>query len=188
MSRFIAFLRALNTGKNRTVTMAFLRQVFTSLGFSNVATVFGSGNVVLETGEQDPRFIEKKIENELNEALGYPIATLLRNEIELTSIAADQPFPQSAVDTADEFNIIFLAGIPDEEIRQKVQALKTATDEFIVHDREIYWLRHKKPGQSNFQTIPLEKAIPGPFTIRTRHVVTIINSKYFGNPKITPLK
>ncbi len=49
MFRFIAFLRAINVGRDRTVKMRSLRQVFESLGFSKVATFIASGNVVFET-------------------------------------------------------------------------------------------------------------------------------------------
>lgn len=49
MVRCIALLRAINAGKGRTVKMQPLRQLFESLGFSNVATFAASGNVVFET-------------------------------------------------------------------------------------------------------------------------------------------
>ncbi len=178
MAQFIAFLRALNTGKNRTITMASLRQVFESLGFSGVATAFSSGNVVFETYEQNASALEEKIEKGLREAQGLNIATFVRTDLELAAIAAYQPFPQPVVGTADEFNIIFLDEMADEETTRNVLALKTAVDEFIVHGREIYWLRHKKPGEVSFSPVPLGKAIRGSFTIRTANVVTRIAKKH----------
>ena len=49
MPRYIAFLRAINVGGHNTVKMDFLRQLFESLGFSNVETFIASGNIVFET-------------------------------------------------------------------------------------------------------------------------------------------
>jgi uncharacterized protein (DUF1697 family) len=63
-------------------------------------------------------------------------------------------------------NVIFLADPPDGQTRQRVLSLKSATDEFRVRGREIYWLRRKKPGQSTYATVPLERALRQPFTIR----------------------
>ena len=65
MFRFIAFLRAINVGRGRTVKMRSLRQVFESLGFSEVATFIASGNVVFETRTKKSQMLERKIERGL---------------------------------------------------------------------------------------------------------------------------
>ncbi len=176
--RYIAFLRALNTGKNRTVTMASIRQIFASLGFSGAVTAYTSGNVVFEAGEADSTALERMIEKGLLNGLGLDIATFVRRDAELSAIANYQPFSQQAIDGADEFNIIFLVDALDEETCQKVLALKTDADEFAFHGREIYWLRNKKPGSINFSTVPLGRAIRGPFTIRSANTVKRIAQKY----------
>lgn len=69
MSRFIAFLRAINVG-GHTVKMNDLRQLFEFLGFSGVETFIASGNVVFETASRNARALERKIEKKLGEVLG----------------------------------------------------------------------------------------------------------------------
>src|SRR6266545_8287478 len=130
MSRFIAFLRAINVGGGRTVKMDPLRQLFESLGFSGVTTFIASGNVVFETTTKNAKTLERKIEQRLREALGYDVAAFIRTDAELAEIANYQPFRQSEIDAAAEFNIIFLAETLDEKVTQKVLALRTDTDEF----------------------------------------------------------
>ena len=98
--------------------------------------------------------------------MGYEVAAFIRTEAELAEIANYKPFSQSKVDTAAGFNIIFLADIVNENSKEKVLALRTDTDEFHVHGREIYWLRRQKQSGSRFSTVPLEKAVGKPFTIR----------------------
>ena len=87
MSRFIAFLRAINVGRGRTVKMHSLRTVFESLGFSSVATFIASGNVVFETTTKKSRTLERKIEKSLKEALGYEVRPFVRGAAELANIA-----------------------------------------------------------------------------------------------------
>ncbi len=178
MSRFIAFLRALNTGKNRSVTMPAIRQVFDSLGFSNVSTAFVSGNVIFDSNEHDARALETTIEKGLWNALGFAIPTFIRSDSELARVAAYRPFSQPEIAAAAEFNIIFLAEMPDDETRHNLPALQPDTNQFVVHGREIYWLRHKKPGETYFSTLPLAKAIQGLFTIRSANTITKIAQKY----------
>jgi uncharacterized protein (DUF1697 family) len=59
MSRFIAFLRAINVG-GHTVKMDDLRQLFEALGFSGVETFIASGNVVFETNARKVKALDKE--------------------------------------------------------------------------------------------------------------------------------
>jgi len=40
-----------------------------------------------------------------------------------------------------------------------MRSLRTDTDEFHVHGREIYWLRRKKQDGSTFSSVPLNKRL-----------------------------
>lgn len=60
MTRYIAFLRAINVGGGRSVTMEVLRRIFRALGFSEVASFLASGNIVFETTGGNTRTLEKR--------------------------------------------------------------------------------------------------------------------------------
>ena len=158
--------------------MASIRQVFESLNYSSVATIFVSGNVVFEAQAQSNRALEIQIEERLRETLGLEIATFIRTDAELAAIAANKPFAQSEIDAAGEFNIIFLGETLVEESRPKLMALARDENVFHIHGREIYWLRRKKLEKTTFSTVPLVKVIRHPFTIRTSKIVTKIALKY----------
>jgi uncharacterized protein (DUF1697 family) len=158
--------------------MESLRQVFESLGFSKVTTFIASGNVVFETTTENAKSLEKKIEKRLQEALGYEVAAFIRTEAELADIATYRPFPRSKIDAAAEFTIIFLPDTADERSKQKVMALRTDKDEFHVRGREIYWLRRRRPSGSTFSSVPLEKTLRRPFTIRGASTVKKMVLKY----------
>jgi uncharacterized protein (DUF1697 family) len=96
----------------------------------------------------------------------------------LAKIAKYKPFQQSKIETATEFNIIFLTNTLDEKLKQKVMALRTETNEFHAHGREIYWLRRQKPSGSTFSTVPLEKTLGRPFTIRAARTIRRLAANY----------
>jgi len=177
MCRFIAFLRAINAGRGRTVKMQSLRQVFESLGFSRVVTFIASGNVIFETTTKNTKTLERKVEKRLREVLGYEVPTFIRREAELAKIANYQPFRKLKLD-AVSINIIFLADRLDQRFKQRVRELRTKTDAFQVNGREIYWLRRRKQSGSPFSTVPLEKTLSRPFTIRGANTIKKIASKY----------
>ena len=68
--------------------MARLRELFASLGLSDVATVIASGNVLFTTRSGRTDQLERRIETHLYLALGYEVATFLRRAGELVEIVS----------------------------------------------------------------------------------------------------
>jgi uncharacterized protein (DUF1697 family) len=175
MTRYIAFLRAINVG-GHVVKMDLLRGLFESLGFSNVETFIASGNVLFETNlNSNP---EKKIESKLRAALGYDVATFIRTDAELKAVANYKAFAQSQLEAATAFNVAFLKESLDDNSNQKVMALRTDIDDFHVHERELYWLCQKKQSDSTFSNAVLEKTLGKPSTIRGVNTIQKIAAKY----------
>lgn len=181
MSRFIAFLRAVNVG-GHTVKMDALRSLFKSLGFTGVETFIASGNVVFETTPQETRLLEAQIERRLRAALGYEVATFIRSAAELADIARYQPFPPSDLEAAAALNIAFLADRLDDGAVQKLMALQTDIDDFHVHEREIYWLCRKKQSESTFSNAVLEKTLRRQATLRGVNTIQKMAAKYASAP------
>ena len=177
MSKHIAFLRAINVG-GHNVKMDFLRQLFESLGFSNVETFIASGNIIFDAKAGNVKALEKKIETCLHEALGYEVATFIRTDAELTEIVSYRPFPQSKLDSAMALNIGFLAEPLDDSTKQKLMSLQTDIDDFHTHGREIYWLCKKKQSDSKISNVVIEKKLGVMTTLRGVNTVKKIAEKY----------
>ena len=177
MSKHIAFLRAINVG-GHTVKMDALRQLFESLGFSNVETFIASGNVIFEAKAGNVKTLEKKIETCLKESLGYEVATFIRTDAEVVEIAKYKPFPQSQLDMANALNIGFLADPLNDLAIQKLMSLQTEIDDFHIHGREIYWLCKKKQSDSKISNVAIEKALGVKSTLRGVNTVKKLAEKY----------
>lgn len=177
MSRYIAFLRAINVS-GHNVKMDHLRQLFESLGFSNVETFIASGNVIFDAKTVNTKLLEKKIEDKLQEALGYEVPTFIRTDTELSEISKYQPFPQSQMDTATAFNIFFLANTLDESSKQKLMTLQTEIDDLHIHGREIYWLCRKRQSDSKVSNAVIEKKLGIKSTLRGVNTVNKLAEKY----------
>jgi len=179
MSRFIAFLRAINVG-GHTVKMDDLRQIFESLGLSEVETFIASGNVVFETHSESVPALEREIEAGLRERLGYEVATFVRTDSELATIASYQPFATAQLEAAVALNIAFLGRPLEAETQQELARLKTDIDDFHVHGREVYWLCRKRQSESTFSNAVLEKTAGMPSTLRGVNTVQKMAAKYAG--------
>ena len=177
MKKLIAFLRAINVG-GRTVKMDRLREIFETMGFSNVETFIASGNVIFETKAKDVGKLEKTIEKELKEKLGFEVVTFIRSDSELAGIADYKPYSKSKIDSATALNVVFLSEPLDAKSKRLVMALKTDIDDFHVHGREVYWLCLKKQSESKFSNNLLEKTLGMKSTMRGMNTVMKMAKKY----------
>ena len=182
MSRYIAFLRAINVG-GHTVKMETLRDLFAGLGFAGVETFIASGNVIFESKSARTGALEKQIGKRLEAALGYAVAVFLRTDAELAAISAYQPFNPSALKTAPALNIALLTGPLSASAQEALMTLKTAIDDFHVHGREVYWLCRKKQSESTFSNAVFERTIRAQATFRSASTVAKLAAKYrLGGP------
>lgn len=135
--------------------------------------------MVFETNSKNARELKTRIEAALHSRLGYEAAAFLRTGSQLREIVGYKPFPKSKLGPKATVHVIFMDTPLERQSSQNVKALRTEFDEYRELGREIYWLRSRKPGASPYTTIPLEKALRTPFTIRSQQTVMKIYSKYF---------
>lgn len=175
----MAFLRAVNVG-GRVVKMEALRKVFESMRFANVATFIASGNVVFDSSSSAASNLEHAIEERLQKAFGYQVATFLRSVADLTEVARHRTFKTVEAEAGSSLYIIFLRDEPDSEAKRKVAAFSTDTDKLCVKGREVYWLCRTNLQESRFSGAALEKTLRGPATMRNATTVRRIVAKYCG--------
>jgi uncharacterized protein (DUF1697 family) len=176
MAKYVAFLRAINVG-GHTVKMDHLRGLFESLGFTEVATVIASGNVIFTSTSRSAPALEKKIEDHLQQALGYEVITFVRTTSELKAIARCRSFDASEIDAAgNALYIGFLKASPSGDVPQRLASLATEDDRFHFSGREMYWLRRKKLSDSRLSGPLLEKTLAMRTTLRNSTTVKRIAS------------
>lgn len=72
--------------------MPALRRAFEAAGFTDVATVIGSGNVLFGASAGAPAALERKAEAAMDEMLGRSFVTIVRPVAALARIIAADPF------------------------------------------------------------------------------------------------
>ena len=178
MPKYVAFLRAINVG-GHNVKMDHLRGLFETMRLSNVETFIASGNVIFDSPAKTAPKLESKIEQYLQTALGYSVATFIRSTSEVAEIAAYKPFADSELNA--ETHILYIgfgATTPTPEAKRKLASLATRVDDLHTSGREVYWLRRLEIGQSMFSGTLLEKTLGMQLTLRNCTTVKKIAAKY----------
>ena len=175
MPLYFAFLRAINVG-GHVVKMDALRRLFADMGFANVETFIASGNVIFKSAARNAATLERKIEKELEAALGYEVTTFLRTASELQAVAAQRPFGRPGAD--EVVYVAFMRAAPKATARAAVIALANAAHEFRFEGRELYWLRRRVLDDGRYSGAFLERALKAPITVRNANTVEKMAARY----------
>lgn len=181
MTRYFAFLRALNVG-GHTVKMTELATEFESLGYRAVETFISSGNVIFEAtgrGSTSSSALERRIEARLLETLGYEVRTFLRTDAELLAAHHTVPFPDVVGRDGDTMQVGFLPDAPPGSVGEAVAALSDDHEHLVVIGRELYWLIHGTSLDTSVKPGALKRAFDGmPLTARNIKTVRRLVTKY----------
>ncbi|MBI3150706.1 MAG: DUF1697 domain-containing protein [Chloroflexi bacterium] len=174
MTKFVAFLRAINVGGTKIIKMDDLRKMFESFGLSNVQTYIQSGNVIFEAKESAG--LEAKIEKHLEKALGYKVETFLRTMDEVKKIAGKPAFEPQGDET---LHVVFLRSRQsvDKKSEQNLLSLGSEADDFVIKGSEVYNLRRDRD-KSIFSNNFIEKILKVEATTRNITTLRKIIEKY----------
>ena len=183
MTRYIAFLRAINVG-GHVVKMDALRGHLLRPRPLERRDLHRQRQRDLRIPRSSAaRRSNKKIEASLESALGYPVSTFLRTDAEIHAIASHQPFPLDLMKEARTAAVGFLAAPLSPAAAKSLFALKTEFDDFHLHARELYWCSRAKQSESTFSNRVCERAIQCPTTFRNLNTIARLAAKYAANPR-----
>lgn len=177
MTRYVAFLRAINVG-GHVVKSDALKSVFASLKLEKVETFLASGNVIFNTPRKDAKALAAEIAAALEKRLGYAVETFLRTDAEVPAVASCVPFSADAVAEAPTFCIGFMSAKVTAEAEAKVRRLLPEGDELVLRGTEYYWLGRQKQSESKFSAAVFEKAAGMKVTMRGRGTLQKLAAKY----------
>lgn len=175
-ARWVALLRGINVGGHR-VKMDRLRELFSELALSDVASFIASGNVIFTGPGGDRAGLEATISAHLESALGFEVATFLRTPAELAAVAAFEPDPDAR--EPETVHVIFHRAPLGDGTRRAIRALESGSDRFAFEGRETYWLIRGKLSESPLFGGDVTRALAGvPHTMRNLGSVRKLVAKH----------
>lgn len=167
MAKNVALLRGINVGTAKSIGMSELASVFTALGYSDVATVLRSGNVVFRSDEPLGHGASEAIESAVLRATGVQSSVLLLDSAAFSAIVAADPLQGVATDGSKSF-VTFVTAMPPRVERPDAAVL--APEILAVGPAAIYqWM----PAGSLATRVPRSfwKQFDAPVTARNWNTV-----------------
>ena len=105
MTRYVALLRGINVGRNKRIAMADLRELLTSLGYTDARTLLQSGNAVFTASGRTTGPIEQAIERAIADRFSFDVRVLVRTAEQFAAAVGANPLP---VPDGSRFLVSFL--------------------------------------------------------------------------------
>lgn len=122
MPAYVAMLRGINVSGHNAIKMERLRGLCNSLGFDDVETHVQSGNIVFQTGIENPAALSKLIGETILQSFGFDAPVIVRTSKEMRNVIANNPFLKEKGIDSSKLHVTFLS-----ETEQRGSAKKTGT-------------------------------------------------------------
>jgi uncharacterized protein (DUF1697 family) len=116
--------------------MADLRELLEGQGYEDVRTHLQSGNVVLSS-TLSPRQLERRLERQLAERLGFDISVIVRTRAELAKVVERNPLGSVATDGSRHV-VSFLSQRLPAAVARELEAADVAPERVAISGREIF--------------------------------------------------
>ena len=159
MPIFIAMLRGINVGGQKSVKMELLRASFTALGFNDVKTYVQSGNVIFGATDDSATALSKKIERKILGDFRFHVPVFLRTAEEMETTVRRNPFLKDAAIDPSKLHVTFLASAPPKAAHKKLQPLAVCEEQFHITGRDVYLHCPNGYGTTKLSNTAIEKKL-----------------------------
>jgi uncharacterized protein (DUF1697 family) len=164
--RYVALLRGINVGGQKSIKMTDLKNAFEALGFGNVKTYVQSGNVIFDAEPSDTSKLAGYIEDMVSRTYGFQVKTMIRTEDELAGIVCNNPFTKDPDLDQDKLHVTFLSDRPESNTVAALAVKKEENEQFSIIGREVYLYCPNGYGNTKLNNVLFEKKLNAIATTR----------------------
>lgn len=159
MTTFLSLLRGINVGPHKTVKMEDLVAIYESLGLVHVRTYLRSGNVLFDSGADNPLELATMLGDSITRGLGFSVQVIIRTDDELQYIVTHNPFLEREDHDLRALHVTFLSGLPSERSIGEASKIQDETDKFEIRGKEVYLFCPNGYGRTRFSNTFFEKKL-----------------------------
>lgn len=135
--RYVVLPRGINVGRHNRVPMADLRSRLVGEGYSEVATVLASGNVILTSDSEGPGEVARSVGRLLSDHFNVEVPCLVRTADQVREVLERNPMREVATDPA-RYLVNFLSEEPDPGTVEALLAEDHGRQALAVEGAEAY--------------------------------------------------
>ena len=172
MTTHLALLRGINVSGHNMIKMEALKTTLEAIGFQNVQTYIQSGNVFVDTDEENASAVGFKIKQEIFKVFGHEVPIVVVNKEDLAVCFQNNPYlKEKDVDTKKLYVAFVSTTLRSDSINDlKISQFKP--DEASIDSNKIYVKYAVGAGKTRFDQKYIEKKLNVIATMRNWNTVT----------------
>ena len=135
--RYLVMLRGINVGTRNRVPMAELRSKLADKGYTDVATVLQSGNVIVSTESDRPEGVAGAVQRLLSDVFDVNVPCVVRKADQVRGVLERNPL-QEVVSDPSRYLVNFLSDEPDPEVVRALLEEDHSPEAIAIEGTEAY--------------------------------------------------
>lgn len=178
MTKHLALLRGINVSGHNMIKMEALKKMLENMGFQNVETYIQSGNVFVDSEDENAASVGFKIKLEIAKVFGHDVPVVMVTKSDLELCFNNNPYlKEKDCDTKK----LYVAFISKELSSLALNDLKISNfkpDEAAIDASRIYIKYAIGAGKTKLDQKYIEKKLNATATIRNWNTVTKLLEMY----------
>jgi len=172
MTTHLALLRGINVSGHNMIKMEVLKTTLEAVGFKNVQTYIQSGNVFVDTEEENPAKVGFTIKQELFKTLGLEVPVVVIGKSDLEACFANNSFLKEKEVDLKKLYVAFVSMELKSNSINDLKMSQVKPDEAQIDGSRIYIKYAVGAGKTRFDQKYIEKKLNLIATIRNWNTVT----------------
>lgn len=174
MTTHLALLRGINVSGHKMINMVALKKALEAIGFQNVVTYIQSGNVFVDTEEENPAKVGFMIKQQIFKEFGHDVPVIVIGKEDLQACLDRNEFlNDEGVDLKKLYVSFISSELPDNMITQlNLNFIKP--DEIQLDGKRIYLKYDISPAKTRLDNKWIEKNMNVTSTTRNWNTVNTL--------------
>lgn len=178
MTTHLALLRGINVSGHNMIKMDILKTILESTGFQNVQTYIQSGNVFVDSEEENAAAIGFKIKQEIFKNLGLDVPVVVIGKSDLEACFKNNLFFKEPNLDIKKLYVAFISSTLRSNNINDLKMSQVKPDEASIDASRIYIKYAVGAGKTKFDQKYIEKKLNVTATIRNWNTVTQLLQLY----------
>ena len=169
--KHLALLRGINVSGHNMIKMDTLKSLLETLGYQNIETYIQSGNVFLETSEENPNSIGFAIKQEIYKQLGLDVPVIVISKSDLEKCLTNNPFFKDKNAVTKKLYVAFISKELNNNALNDLKISQFKPDEAFIDGNRIYTKLETGAGSTKLTQKYIEKKLNVITTVRNWNTV-----------------
>jgi len=178
MTTHLALLRGINVSGHNMMKMDVLKNCLETVGFQNVVTYIQSGNVFIDTEDENVASVGFKIKQEIFKAFGHEVPVIVINKSDLEACLTNNPFLKEKETDTKKLYVAFISTALRADSINDLRISQFKPDEARIDKNRIFIKYAVGAGKTRFDQKYIEKKLNVSATIRSWNTVIQLLNMY----------